>query len=181
MSELPADLRTKLAHFASDKPERQALIERFTPKHEQAATPDERASIERLLWSLLRPSRVNRYLWIGIPILLAGAFAAIFLRERRHDAAVAAGQHTTAQVLRMDEGSCLVGDKISDCLRLSLRVYPVSAAPYDAVLEENIKHRFLPRVQPGSWLTVSVNRQDRSQVMFDESAMAIPSPSPVAS
>jgi hypothetical protein len=181
MSELPAELRTKLAHFASGKPERQALIERLTRKHAQAATPDERASIERLLWSLLRPSRVNWYLLIGVPILLGAAFVGIFVVERRHDAAVAAGQRTTAQVLRMDEGSCIVGDKNSDCLRLSLRVYPAGAASYDAVLEENIKHRFLPRVQPGSWLTVSVNQQDPSQVMFDESVMAIPSPAPVGS
>ena len=128
-----------------------------------------------------QPSRVNWYLVLGIPILLGGIFTAIFLKENRHDAAVAAGQRTTAQVLRMDEGSCVVGDKISDCLRLSLRVYPVGAAPYDAVLEERIQHRFLPRVQPGSWLTVAVNRQDPSQVMFDESAMAIPSPAPVGS
>lgn len=124
---------------------------------------------------------MNRYLLIGIPILVGVLFTAIFLRERRHDAAVAAGQRATARVLRMDDGSCVIGDKISDCLRLSLRVYPAGAAPYDAVLEESIKHRFLPRVQPGSWLTVSVNRQDPSQVMFDESAMAIPSPAAVGS
>ena len=181
MSELPAELRTKLAHFASDKPKRQALIERLTRTYEQAATADERAAIERVLWSLLQPSRVNWYLLLGIPILLGSIFTAIFVKERRHDAAVAAGQRTTAQVLRMDEGSCVIGDKTSDCLRLSLKVYPAGAAPYDAVLDESIKHRFLPRVQPGSWLTVSVNRQDPSQVMFDENAMAIPSPAPVGS
>jgi len=181
MSELPAELRIKLAQFAAGKPEREALIERLTRKHAQAATLSERASIERMLESLLRPSRVNWYLLIGIPLLLGGAFVAVFVSERRHDAAVAAGQRTTAQVLRMDEGSCTIGEKNSDCLRLSLKVHPPGAPPYDAVLEESIKHRFLPRVQPGSWLTVSVNRQDPSQVLFDENAMAIPSPAPVGS
>jgi hypothetical protein len=112
---------------------------------------------------------------------MLGIFLLIFFSERRNAAAVRAGVRTTAEVVRQDEGSCWVGSKGSTCLRLALRVHPQGAAAYDAVLEESIHNRFLARVQPGSWLTVSVSREDRTKVLFDEEAMAVASPPPVSS
>lgn len=181
MNEITPELRDKLETFLIGKPSSRPLIDRLLRKHAEANSDKERAGIVRLLQSVVQPSRVKLWLALGMPAFMIGLFALILVSERRHEAAVRAGAPATAQVVRQDEGSCLVGDKGSACLRLALRVYPASAPPYDAVLEESIPNRFLSRVQPGSWLTVSVNRQDRTQVLFDAEAMAVASPPPVGS
>lgn len=37
----------------------------------------------------------------------------------------------------------------------------------------------MSRVQPGSWLTVAVDRNDPSKAYFDEASMAVEPPKPV--
>jgi len=131
--------------------------------------------------SLVRPRRVPWITFASILAIAGAALLALAIGERKHREAVASGIPTVAQVLRIDDGSCLVGDKSSDCVRLSLELYPKGRPTYLAELTEKIKHRFMSRVQPGCWLTVSVNPQRPSEVLFDEESMAVAAPAPMGS
>jgi hypothetical protein len=181
MSHLPEPLRKKLEAYTGAHRDRQSLVERLIHKRDQAASPQERDTIEQLLWSLVRPRRVP---WIifGVILAIAGvALTVVVVQERKHREAIASGIPTVAKVLRIDDGSCLIGDKSSDCVRLSLELHPKDRPTYRAELTENIKHRFMSRVQPGCWLTVAVNPQRPSEVLFDEESMAVAPPAPIES
>lgn len=176
MHSLPPELRAKLETLAAKKPEARTLIDRLLKKRSEADSPDERAGIEQVLESLVRPSRFGG--WLVLPAVVAIVLGVIYWRHQRHLAQVRAGIPTTAQVVRQDSGWCWNG-QTETCVRLALRVYPQGAAAYEATFDANVEQRFLSRVQPGSWITVSVNRTDRSKVMYDEEAMAVASPPPV--
>lgn len=179
MHSLPPELRAKLETLAAKKPEARTLIDRLLQKRAESSSPDERQSIEGVLESLVRPSRVAK--WLVLPALVIGVLAVLYVREQRHQAAVHAGIPTTAQVVRQVKGWCWSTGSDSTCVRLGLRVYPQGAPVYEASLDVSVENRLLSRVQPGAWLTVSVNRTNRSKVLFDEEAMAVAAPPPIES
>lgn len=176
---LPPELRAKLETLAAKKPEARSLIDRLLRMRADTESTKEREGIERTLESLVRPSRVGK--WLVVPALVLGVLGALYWRDQRHLAAVRSGIPTTAQIVRQDSGWCWTGGRDSACVRLALRVYPQGAPAYEASLDVSVENRFLPRVQPGAWLTVSVSRTNRTRVLLDEEAMAIAAPPPAVS
>lgn len=79
----------------------------------------------------------------------------------------------------MKPASCLLGSKSSRCLTLELKVFPSGSAAYDATLTEAVSLEWMPRVQPGSWLIVAVDKSDPQKVTLDEVAFQRPPPTPV--
>lgn len=121
----------------------------------------------------------------AIPALLALPIAALLgyhaYSEHDYEQAVAAGEPVLAQVKRLDDGDCVIGQKGYKCLRLTLQMHPVGKESYTATCTRDIEPQWMSRVQPGSWLTVSVERTDPQRVYFDARSMAVESPQPPAS
>lgn len=58
-------------------------------------------------------------------------------------------------------------------------MFPKDGTPYDGELTELVDVAFIPRVQPGSWLVVAVDKYDRQKLTLDEGAMQRPAPEPI--
>lgn len=93
--------------------------------------------------------------------------------------AIAEGISTTARVEIMKPGDCVFGSTGARCLELKLRVFPTNAAAYDGSLTELVSLEWMPRVQPGSWLIVAVDKNDPSKLTLDEEAFQRPAPAAV--
>jgi hypothetical protein len=173
--QIDPDLHAKLEALVHKRPELQEKVDELLAKR-AAGDASKRVEIDTLLEQLVTPN--HRRLWLGgvLVFTLVVIPASILWMERRHAATVASGTPTVAKVLRTERGSCLAVPKRSVCLRLELELYPPDAPPYTGSLTEPIGVEWSSRVQPGSWLTVSVNPKDRSDILFDARTMAVPPP-----
>lgn len=174
--ELPEYLRQRVQKLRGRGPAQERVVERLLERRASGSAEDRR-EVDEMLVVLSRPSRVG--LWLGVgALVVAGLGAASFVADRNHESAVAAGTKTLARVTRLDDGNCALGEKGSQCLRLTLELHPAEEAAYVALLTHDIPAKWLSRVQPGSWLTVAVDPHDRTKVYFDEPSLALPPPSP---
>jgi hypothetical protein len=174
--ELPEYLRQRVQTLRARGPSQERVVERLLERR-ASGSAEERRQVDEMIIALSKPSRVG--VWIGVgALVVAGIAAASFISDRSHAAAVAAGTKTVAQVTRLDDADCAIGERRSQCLRLTLQVHPVQDDAYVALLTHDIPTKWLSRVQPGSWLTVAVDPHDRTKVHFDEPSLALPPPSP---
>jgi hypothetical protein len=174
--ELPEYLRQKVQQLRRKGPAQERVVERLLERR-ASGSAEERRQVDEMIVSLSKPSRVG--LWLAVAgLVVVGIGATSFVSARSHSAAVASGTKTLALVTRLDDANCAIGEKHSQCLRLTLELHPVQDAAYVALLTHDIPTKWLSRVQPGSWLTVAVDPRDRTKVYFDEPSLALPPPSP---
>jgi hypothetical protein len=174
--ELPEYLREKVQKLRRKGPSQERIVERLLERRRTGSAEDRR-QVDDMLLSLTKPSRVG--LWLGVgALVVVGIAAASFASERSHASAVAAGTKTLALVTRLDDGDCTIGEKGSQCLRLTLELHPEAQPVYVAQLTHAVGTRWMSRVQPGSWLTVAVDPHDRTKVYFDEPSLAVAPPRP---
>ncbi len=184
MSTAPADLdpelRSRLEKAVARHPALQEKVDELLAVH-AAGDATKRIEIEFLLERLVTPDR--RALWIGGGTVLAVVVivAVLLGLERRQTAAVARGTPTVAKVLRTEPGDCLAAPKKAVCLRLELELHPTGKPTYTGSLTEPIGVEWTSRVQPGAWLTVSVDPDDRNDILFDPRTMTVAAPTPPAS
>lgn len=177
-AELPADVRDKVQRLRR-KGGRQAEAIDSLLQRRAAATPAERERFDRLIVELAKPNR-GAWIFVGAFALSMMIVGAHLMSEHRHKAAVAAGMPVVAQITRIDPGSCTIGQKGHTCLKLTVRVHPSGRSPYTASLTHDVALQWMSRVQPGSWLTLAVDRSDPTLVYLDEDALAVAPPKPPA-
>ena len=177
--ELPVYLREKVDKLRRKGDRQREVVEKLLRKRAEGSA-EERSNIDALIMDLAKPSRTGRWLAL-IAVVVGGIIAYHVWSEDAYEQAVSEGTPTVAQVKRLDEGDCMVGKKGSSCVRLTLEVHPAKGAPYVASLTRDIELRWMSRVQPGSWLTVAIDRAEPSRVYFDERSLAIAAPAPVTS
>lgn len=176
--ELPEYLRQKVQKLRSKGPSHERIVERLLERR-SSGSAEERRQVDDMIIALSKPSRVG--LWLGLgALIVVGIAAASVVSDRNYASAVASGTKTLARVTRLDDGDCTIGEKGSQCLRLTLELHPGQEAAYVAQLTHSVPMKWLSRVQPGSWLTVAVDPQDRTKVYFDEPSLALAPPSPPA-
>ena len=175
-ADLPPPLLEKLDAFVLGHPDREALIERLFKKRAAADTQRERDAIEKMLRSVASPSRAGWYIALAVGLFVVAVFGLLRASGQNHLAAVAAGEKVVARVERLDSGNCWVGTKTSLCVHLVLELHPTGRERYRGELNHDISNLYLSRVQPGAWLTVAVDRADKSKVYIDEESLALPSP-----
>jgi len=120
------------------------------------------------------PSRAGWYFALAVGLFVAAVFGLLWASGQNHLAAVAAGKKVVARVARLDSGNCWVGTKTSRCVHLVLELHPNGRERYQGELTHDIPNLYLSRVQPGAWLTVAVDRADKSKVYIDEESLALP-------
>lgn len=176
--DLPLSLRQKLSRRIAAKPELEGLVKRLIEKRAATDSERERAAVESLLRSISEPNRKGWFIAGGIIIVLLGVVLLDQTLEAREKRAVEAGAPAVAEVKRIEPGNCLVGTKKSSCVRLTLDVHPEGQASYSAELTHLVPNIYLPRVQSGAWIFVSIDRTDRREVLLDERKLAEPPPEP---
>jgi hypothetical protein len=176
--DLPPDLSAKLDAFLRKKPQAQELVDKLLAKRAASTSDSERNFIEKMLRDLASPGRKAVIVIVAIFALMAGVIALITWNAAQEEAALARSVPAVALVKRMDPGDCWVSTKAARCLRLELEVHRDGAPPYVGSLTDNIDLEWMSRVQPGSWLTIGVDPDDPSKLLFDERAMAVPPPTP---
>ncbi|GHG71306.1 hypothetical protein [Comamonas sp. JC664] len=181
LSPLHDGLRTKVEQRVRTKPELAPLIQSVLDLRAAASSDEERARHDRQVERLIRPSRIREWLGFALVAVIGLLLSHAIYRGRQVERAAAEGTPTTAQVERMEPGSCLIGTKSERCLTLALKLYPALGAPYSASLTQSIPVEWLARVQPGSWLTVAVAPEEPQKVTFDVRTMSVAPPAPPAS
>ena len=174
LSSLPEPLRSRVEKRIREKPQLEAFVKLVMEKH---ANSPEKA--HELLEELVKPNRllaVSVALCVGLPALGIGA---VMYSEHQTKQALANGVSTTARVEIMKPGDCFVGNDGSRCLELKLRVFPKDGAAYEGTLTETVDLEWMPRVQPGSWLIVAVDKTDPQKLTLDEEAFQRPPPAPI--
>lgn len=159
-------LRGRHAHFA----------EILLQKYAAATTDAERARAEKSIVALGSGSSTG--LWWGM-----GAFVALMVGlplylVYRHDQAVEEGARAVARVTRLEEGFCWFGSEKSECMELTVEVLPQAGSPYEAQFTHDIGLQWMSRVQPGSYVTVAVDRTDPKVVYLNEDALSEAAPKP---
>ncbi|HSC89802.1 MAG TPA: hypothetical protein VLC09_21140 [Polyangiaceae bacterium] len=174
-SPLPETVARKVEQLRSRRGSHAALVERLLRKREAAGTDEERASVDELILALGRPSRLGLFLGgaFGLLLLALGANA---VQGYRYAAAVREGERRVAEIRRLDEGFCWFGSDDHECIELTLRVATPGGATIEARLTYDLPNRWLSRVQPGSFIYVSLDRAEGHTVRFDEAALSEPPP-----
>lgn len=174
---MPETVREKVEKLRARGGNQARLAEILLGKRATATTETQRAAIDE---QLLKIGRVSTSTWIVVGVIQAVLviLAVYFLSGKNHAASVRTGVSTLAQVKRLDEGFCVFGTEKSECLELTLELHPTNGAPYQAKLTHDIGLEWMSRVQPGSWLTVAVDRADAQKLYFDEDALRVEAPKP---
>ncbi|PCC71857.1 hypothetical protein SAMN02745121_03209 [Nannocystis exedens] len=175
---LPPDLQARLAAFVAAKPAARPLVDQLTNRHAAATSPRERQAVEEQLRGLVAPDRTRLGLGVALALVFTGIVGAALWTQQRHEAALERSVPAVALVTRTEPGDCTLTMSRKRCLRLELEVHRDGAAPYTGSLTHNIDLERLSRVQPGSWLTIGVNPDDASELLFDERALAAAPPAP---
>jgi len=182
-SHLPADERAKVHAWMLRKPRSKKLFARILEERAALKSDEERARLDALTISLVTPTRFSAggallAAVVMMPIAVIGGLA---LYDRHTlDAALQVGIPVVARVESLDEGMCILGTEGSECLRLTLRVWPSSGASYVGTVDHDIDNTWLSRVQPGSYLTVVVDPANPDKLTFDERTMHVAPPPPPA-
>jgi len=184
LSHLTAADRAQIDGFIHDNPKRRAVVEKLLAQRAATTNVDKRRKLDdRLIWLVTPSTRAAGFnpTWLivaltVVPLIVIGVHS--FYEADQHETALAAGVPAVARVERVADGNCLVGQKGYRCLELSLRVWPAAGASYAASLTHDIEDIWLSRIQPGSYLTVVVDKVDPQRITFDERAMQIAAPTP---
>ncbi|MEB2313142.1 MAG: hypothetical protein OZ921_20775 [Sorangiineae bacterium] len=181
LDDLPPKVRERVDRLLTRKPALRPSVEQLLAQRRRSSAGNQ-AFIDKSLLELT--SNRNRNL-IGLTVLgvLGVGGGMYYLNERQWaevNQIVAQGTPTTAQVERMTDGDCLIGSKTATCLELTVKLYPQGKPPYSARFTQLIPKVSLARVQPGAWLTLSVDRADPSRVALDAETLSVAPPPPVA-
>jgi hypothetical protein len=174
-NDVPPNVRDKIEKLRGGK--YASIVDRLLEKREAAETGEERARVDKLILALDKSG--GRFFWV-LGLVIASLLGYLFYSDYRHDKNVADGIKTVARVTRLEEGFCVLGSKKSRCMKLTLEVLPEEGAPYAASLTHDIGVEWMSRVQPGSYVTIAVERADPAKVYLDEDALAVEPPKPPA-
>lgn len=183
-SSLPEPLRTKVDRLLRRQPAIAEIVGRQIERYAMADSDDARRLAEsNLEFMVAQKGRSKAWGLLVLVLVVVPVGLLLFAVRDQHAVGQAAqdGVPTTARVTRMAPGSCLVVIGKARCLELTLELHPESAEPYTASLTQGIALEWMSRVQPGSWLTVAVDPNDRHKVTFDERTMFVAPPTPPAS
>lgn len=179
LDQLDSPLREQVRTYLDHNPKSATTVARVLEKRSVAAQA-ERERLDKMLTFMITPSRKVGLIFGGlIAFFVAAVLGFTVWKQRQHDANVVSGQPVVAKVVRLDPGSCAIGQKGNTCLKLGLELHPEGRAVYAASVTHDLPLQWASRVQPGSWITVAVDRTDPSNVYFDESSMAVAAPQPV--
>lgn len=178
LADIDPDLRAKLEALVHRDPGAQEKVDELLATR-AAGNASKRIEIDTILERLVAPpNRTPIVLAVALVLLVLLAVLYTIRSQQQHDAAVARGTPTLAKILRTTPGDCSATPKRSVCLRLDLELHPTGAPVYTGSLSEAISVAWTSRVQPGLWLTVSVDPDKPAVILFDERTMAIPAPAP---
>ena len=177
-AELPPDLAAKVDAFLQENPRFRDLVDILRKKHAEG-TPEQAAQARQSLDELMQPSTGSFWKWVfgGIVLLVVGSNAWDYYVARQHAAALARSTPAVAQIKRMEPRECDEPDE-KRCVVLELEVHREGTAPYTASLSQVLAIEWMSRVQPGAWLTVGVQPDDPSVVLFDEASLQVAAPAP---
>src|SRR5690606_36803389 len=144
-----------------------------------AATREAREKVVRTIIEIGRPFGASNF-GIALALAVTALVGSTLYREVHHAAAIRDGVSTVARVKRLEEGSCVFTGEKNHCVQLVLEVHPDGAPPCEAKLPHVLPLAWMSRVQPGSWLTVAVDREDSSHIELVEEALRGPPPNPAA-
>jgi hypothetical protein len=130
-----------------------------------------------LLLELAKPNR-KALLFGAVFGFMAIALGLYVYSELALSSKVREGERAVARVARLSEGFCLFGSKKSSCIEMELEVFPAGRAPFKTEVTRSLQNTWLSRVQPGSFVTVSLDRSQSSVVYLDEEALELPPPAP---
>lgn len=176
---LPEPLRTKVKEKVRRTPKARPHLEVIMKRYAEAETDAKRTSMARLLDKATSSSKGGGWLGLALCTVIASLVGYAVYSDYRIERAAAEGVPTTARVERMEPGDCLITDKTTRCLRLTVRLHPAAGAVYTAAFTQSIGLEWMSRVQPGSWLTVAVDRADPQRVVLDVRTLQSAPPAPV--
>lgn len=184
VSSLPPELAARVEAAAKGRPRVAEVLERQVARHRAAQTDEARARVESDLSMLVEVGgRAPTKMWllfVVVGLMGAATLGIYFWQESRGDRLPGGAVAATARVEELDEGFCLVGSKGSRCLEVKVTVFPPDRGPYTARTTQNLALMWLPRVQPGQWVTVKVSRDQPSEFVIDVDALKRPPPEPPA-
>lgn len=178
LADIDPDLRAKLEALVHRDPGAQEKVDELLATR-AAGDASKRIEIDTILERLVAPpNRTPLVLAVALVLLVLLILLYTVRSQQQHAAAVARGTPTLAKILRTTPGDCSATPKRTVCLRLELELHPTGAPVYTGSLSEAISVAWTSRVQPGLWLTVSVDPDKPAAILFDERTMAIPAPTP---
>lgn len=86
---------------------------------------------------------------------------------------VSEGTRTSGQIERVSKGSCLFGEKHSQCLHLVLSVERENAEGYRTELDVNVPDRDRYKIQVGRKIALIVARDEPTKVRLDREAFEL--------
>lgn len=167
---LPPEVEQQLERLSNKGKDGARAAAILRQKYAKATTDSARENILRAAGALTKPSG-GRWLWVLLVVAPLSVLGLSLWTDHHHAEKVADGQRTLAKVVRLDEGFCWFGSKKSDCVELTLEVHPESGAPFQAQVDHSLPRRYLPRVQPGSWIYVALERGEKTSLLLDERAL----------
>lgn len=176
---LTPEFETELARLRQKGRTQASLANTLEKRWHEANDDETRARVLRSARELARPSRARYFVVAAVlvPLLLVSISA---VSNHRYEESVRSGVRAVAEVQRLGEGFCWFGSKTSDCIELELTVYPTGpsaeGAAFDAKITYDLPHRWLSRVQPGSFIYVSVDSDNERTVRLDEEAFTLRAP-----
>jgi hypothetical protein len=177
LADIDPELRARLAALVHRNPGAQERVDELLATR-AAGDANKRIEIDNILERMVAPAtRASIVPIIAVAALIAVTITFAILSKQRA-AAIERGTPTIAKILRTTPGDCSSTPKRSVCLRLELELHPTGAPVYIGSLSEPISVAWTSRVQPGLWLTVSVDPDAPDTILFDERTMAVPAPAP---
>ncbi len=123
--------------------------------------------------------RRRRTTWtVAIAFVAVPAFVVFFLvlDAQTEKGRGSQGEQLVARVNRLDDGSCPVGEKRSHCYLFSFTVFPPESPSFDTQLNVVVPDRFASRIQPGNYVRVVRDPEDRNKVLLNVEAFSEPPP-----
>lgn len=147
------------------------------PKEYIANLPeDRRIKIEQMLAHERRRRRRFAVFFAALAVICGVVIFALNTIAKRGRNAPSDGIRAVARIDRAQDGDCGVGEKHAHCFRLFLTIDQGAAAAYPAQLDVNVADHWASRVQPGSLVTVVIDRTNRNKVYLDVNAFTLPPP-----
>lgn len=137
---------------------------------------DRRIKIEQALAHERRRRRRFAVVFAAVAVICGLVFVALNAVAKRGRNTPSDGIRAVARIDRAQDGECGVGEKHAHCFRLFLTIDQGAAAAYAAQLDVNVADHWASRVQPGSLVTVVIDRTDRTKVYLDVNAFTLPPP-----
>ncbi len=180
LTSLESPLREKVQEYLDANPKGSRVFAVLLEKRAAAIDPAERAQIDKSIAFLLKPTKNSGWIFGGlIALFVAGVLGFALWSHFRHVTNVEDGEPVVAKVTRLERGDCLFGQQGNRCLQLELELHPQGRSVYSARVTHDLPLEWTARVQPGSWITVAVDRADPNKVYFDEESLSVEAPKPL--